>query len=372
LQKTLRKPENWQDFESLCKKLWGEIWQIPNKIKKNGRLGQEQAGVDVYGIPKNEAKYWGIQAKGKDDYTNAKLTEKEILQEIEKAKKFQPELEVYIIASSTNKDAKIEEFVRLQDVKNQAEGSFEILLYCWEDIVDLIEENRETLNWYLGINSFRENYDFSVSFENGSNQINVNPKFLKKITKYKVEEPLSEISKSIRDLSWRKELFGPMPSIYGSNEINESWCSLKIALSNIGNVTIENWHLKLKIDEVKKIDDNFYIDFLMSDELRNRLYQNRTLWAFDDTNEFHYEPVNSEPLIQKADRTFEISFIPHFNQSSMKISWELLARDFDKSGILEVELKPEYEEEIKYVEVSSPEHIIGDTVKIEELIKKKQ
>ena len=22
----LQKPDNWQDFESLCKKLWGEIW----------------------------------------------------------------------------------------------------------------------------------------------------------------------------------------------------------------------------------------------------------------------------------------------------------------------------------------------------------
>ena len=104
MKKTLGKPENWQDFESLCKKLWGEIFSIPNKIKKNGRLGQEQAGVDVYGIPKGENKYWGIQAKGKDDYSNAKLSEKEILNEIEKAKKFQPELAVYIIASTTNGD----------------------------------------------------------------------------------------------------------------------------------------------------------------------------------------------------------------------------------------------------------------------------
>ena len=25
----LRKPENWHDFENLCKKLWGEIWKCP-------------------------------------------------------------------------------------------------------------------------------------------------------------------------------------------------------------------------------------------------------------------------------------------------------------------------------------------------------
>ena len=82
MKKQLRKPENWQDFEGLCKKLWGEIWKVPNKIKKNGRLGQPQSGVDVYAIPKDEQKYWGIQCKGKDEYTKAKLTKKEIDEEI--------------------------------------------------------------------------------------------------------------------------------------------------------------------------------------------------------------------------------------------------------------------------------------------------
>ena len=47
LQKSLRKPENWQDFESLCKKLWGEILEMPHKIKKNGRCRKHQIGTDV-------------------------------------------------------------------------------------------------------------------------------------------------------------------------------------------------------------------------------------------------------------------------------------------------------------------------------------
>ena len=63
-KKHLRKPENWEDFENLCKKLWGEIWDC-KEIKKNGRKGQTQDGVDVYGIPKGEVSYYGIQCKGK-------------------------------------------------------------------------------------------------------------------------------------------------------------------------------------------------------------------------------------------------------------------------------------------------------------------
>ncbi len=39
-------PANWQDFEDLCLKLWR-----PRLIdaKKNGRSGQPQAGVDIFG-----------------------------------------------------------------------------------------------------------------------------------------------------------------------------------------------------------------------------------------------------------------------------------------------------------------------------------
>ncbi len=56
IAQSLPKPQNWQDFETLCKKLWGEIWDCP-EIKKNGRQGQSQNGVDVYGMPKNDNGY---------------------------------------------------------------------------------------------------------------------------------------------------------------------------------------------------------------------------------------------------------------------------------------------------------------------------
>ena len=83
----IRPPENWQDFELLCKKLWGEIWNCPDIIKRNGRSGQKQCGVDIYGTPNGSTEYYGIQCKGKDNYTHAQLTKKEIDAEITKAKK---------------------------------------------------------------------------------------------------------------------------------------------------------------------------------------------------------------------------------------------------------------------------------------------
>ena len=122
----LRKPENWQDFESLCKKLWGEIWGCPSTIKKHGRTGQEQHGVDIYALPKGENAYFGIQCKGKDDYANSQLTIKEIDDEISKALTFTPTLKSFYFATSANKDAKIEAYVRQKNLESIAKGGFSI------------------------------------------------------------------------------------------------------------------------------------------------------------------------------------------------------------------------------------------------------
>ena len=35
----LRKPENWQDFERLCKVLWGEIWECLYVVKQKCTTG---------------------------------------------------------------------------------------------------------------------------------------------------------------------------------------------------------------------------------------------------------------------------------------------------------------------------------------------
>ena len=165
-KKHLRKPENWEDFESLCKKLWGEIWDCM-EIKKNGRKGQSQNGVDVYGIPKGAKLYYGIQCKGKDEYSHKQLTKDEIEYEINLAKSFQPPLAKFYFATTANKDSKIEEYIRIKDLKNRQDDLFEVHLFSWEDIVDLIDENKETHDWYLNLHKFKLKSDAEICFENG-------------------------------------------------------------------------------------------------------------------------------------------------------------------------------------------------------------
>jgi len=184
-KKYLRKPENWEDFESLCKKLWGEIWDCM-EIKKNGRKGQTQNGVDVYGIPKGEKSYYGIQCKGKDEYSHKPLSKGEIDNEIELAKSFKPPLAKFYFATTANKDSKTEEYIRIKDLENRQEGLFAVHLFSWEDIVDLIDENKQTHDWYLNLNKFKNKSEVEVCFENDQSELIESVPFHEQYTHYQL------------------------------------------------------------------------------------------------------------------------------------------------------------------------------------------
>ncbi len=128
-------PKTWQEFETLCWDLWKEIWQDPN-AQKNGRQGQVQNGVDLWGNPNQEEAYAGVQCKGKDSYTNGILTEEEIRDEVKKAKNFQPQISQYIIVTTGPKDAKVEELARKISVEHLKLGLFSVTAMGWVDVVD--------------------------------------------------------------------------------------------------------------------------------------------------------------------------------------------------------------------------------------------
>ena len=91
------------------------------------------------------------------------MTEKEIDTEIAKAQNFKPDLSVFIFATTMNKDSSIEEYVRIKDLESRKNGGFEILLFCWEDIADLIDDNQDTYNFWVGNRQHKTKFGFEVS-----------------------------------------------------------------------------------------------------------------------------------------------------------------------------------------------------------------
>lgn len=260
----IMKPKNWQDFEKLCKLLWGEIWNCSDSIKQHGRQGQAQHGVDIYAYVEKYVGYCGIQCKGKDDYTNAQLTEVEIDNEIDKAKTFSPKLKRFIFATTANKDAVIEQYIRQKDMECIGQGLFHVDVFSWEDIVDLLERERTVYNWYLNNCQFKEATDVKVVFQNETESCIINPLYLRVTKKYKHKKPEQNqfgVNGELFQQQYANTL--NVPSIQDvlnpKTKVNKCWCKLSIKIVNVGNTVIKSPKMTVwfREEDIDKISDRF-------------------------------------------------------------------------------------------------------------------
>lgn len=343
MKKTMEKPVNWQDFEYLCKKLWGEIWNCPS-IKKNGQQGQSQNGVDVYGIPSGETDYFGIQCKGKDDYTKAQLTEKEIDEEIQKALTFKPPLKSFIFATTANKDAKIEEYIRLKNVENRKNGNFSIDLYSWEDIADLIEENKNTYDWYVNGLLHKNTRQLEVLFNGSADLITVEPEFIKTITVNRhVKREEKKVTEKLGGIIDYSQFYTPVTAaqahiITSAKEYNRSLIPLEIEVNNIGSEALENCRIEISVDspDIKFKKENYKeIGTFASLDIA---YPSR-LHISDD-----FISYSDEIIVPKDGRCLSLFMQVPSIPTSFEISYRLLSKSYHTEGKIVVESKPQYEE----------------------------
>lgn len=137
----LPPPANWQDFEDLCHRLWSSIWGT--NPQKNGRQGQPQCGVDIYGMPPYKSQYTGIQCKGKNNNYGTKLTINEIDAECQNAIRFSPKIENFIIATTSPRDAEIQEHCRL--LTSDKKFPFNVESWSWDDISEEIQYREDIM-----------------------------------------------------------------------------------------------------------------------------------------------------------------------------------------------------------------------------------
>lgn len=125
----LSKPKNWQEFEDIVCDAQSMRW-ISTDLQKNGRTGQKQSGVDIYGSD-DIGRRVGIQCK----LCNATLTLKTVEKEIANAEKFKGILSTLYFATTAENDAKLQQIVRILSDKRVASGKFAVGLLFWDDIV---------------------------------------------------------------------------------------------------------------------------------------------------------------------------------------------------------------------------------------------
>lgn len=365
MKKYTPPPENWQDFEMLCKKLYGEIWRCQDTIKRNGRNGQPQNGVDIYGVKDGEKEYRGIQCKGKDNYTDKTLTITEIDAEIKKAKNFIPPLKAFYLATTGPKDVLIEEHVRKRDIESRTEGGFEIHLACWEDIADLLDEHRDTRNWYVRERRYREAFNVSVN-GSGEDGGQATYRLVRKTIKSVLAKQNYHLDNSALSVfdhrPWLNPSFLKADPLRQSRDVNYSWCSIQIFIENTGDVVVEDWKLIVSFTEgIEQVDDCYRYSRL------SKPHERPIQYLFADGLNLTYKSKTN--LVQKDHIAFRFDVLPIVNSRRFTCDWQLIARDFDQSGTFYIDAQPEFEELSEETTVDRVD-LVGETSVVEHKIVK--
>ena len=129
---SLPKPKNWQDFERHTCVLFACVLNDPT-TQQNGRSGQKQHGVDIYGYrEKRHDCLVGVQCKEKME---AQVTEEELRAELNKAKNFKPSLSEFILVTTAPRDQKIQEAARIITGElATTDQPIRVSAWGWEDI----------------------------------------------------------------------------------------------------------------------------------------------------------------------------------------------------------------------------------------------
>ncbi len=143
--KQIAPPKEWGTFEDLCHALFKQVWQDP-LAQKNGRRGQAQYGVDVFGSLNGDRRsFRGVQCKGKDSNYGSKVEWSEAQAEIAKAEKFSPKLDKWIFGTTAPADATLQKAARELSVKRRAKGLFSVDVLGWEEIQALMADAPEVV-----------------------------------------------------------------------------------------------------------------------------------------------------------------------------------------------------------------------------------
>lgn len=140
------KPLNWQDFQRACVPLFRNVLRDP-LTQEWGREGQNQHGIDLSGFRDGDtSKPVGVQCKRFED----PLTEAALRAAVTKAREFVPPLRELIVATTSDRDAKIQAVCQQITRELIAEGwPCRVVVMGWQDLRAEIARYPEALEAFL-------------------------------------------------------------------------------------------------------------------------------------------------------------------------------------------------------------------------------
>lgn len=143
---SIRQPKDWQDFERNSRILFECILEDIH-VKNNGRNGQSQHGVDIYGRQNGQGTRWiGVQCKGKDAGYGGHVTESELRAEVEKTRNFDPPISDFILITTAPDDAAIEMVARkITEERTQESNPLSVSVWGWSTLEARISQYPKAL-----------------------------------------------------------------------------------------------------------------------------------------------------------------------------------------------------------------------------------
>ncbi|MEF9677102.1 MULTISPECIES: hypothetical protein [Pectobacterium] len=136
-------PKSWEEFEEITLSAAKLRWNSTD-FYRNGRQGQKQNGVDIWGHDDDE-RHIGLQCKN----TTGELDLDVVKIEIENAEKFTPKLDRLYIVTTAPRDAKLQKSVRDISQKRSKAYDFKVDVLFWDDICnDLAKDEKVFFGHY--------------------------------------------------------------------------------------------------------------------------------------------------------------------------------------------------------------------------------
>lgn len=130
----LNKPKDWPAFERLCADLYaGLLDDVHTDL--NGRGGQRQHGIDLYGTDRRSATLVGVQCKKRAASSYARhagLTVRELDDAVGKARPFEPPLDELVIMTTGPTDAALQRRARLLSVAGDDGRAMRVVVHGWD------------------------------------------------------------------------------------------------------------------------------------------------------------------------------------------------------------------------------------------------
>ena len=146
MRKSYNKPQNPEDFEILCLKLLRVHWKCP-ELDRYAIRGQAQNGVDILDLSGQDplrAAQCKLREEGK------RITRTQVRNEIEKARKFKPPLDRYVIMTTGKVGKEVQDFLVETNRKHREKNLFKVEVFGWDRIEELLDEHTDVRDWYEG------------------------------------------------------------------------------------------------------------------------------------------------------------------------------------------------------------------------------